>query len=89
MELLAINGIAAIMPGAIADIVNHLLAFLHQLQKPPGQCQILPLIAAANIIDLTHPALMQHGIDGPAIIQNIDPVSYICPISINGYLFAF
>ena len=44
---------------------------------------------AAYVIDLSCPSLMDHQVDSLAVIFHVQPVTYICPVTINRKQLAF
>jgi hypothetical protein len=50
---------------------------------------ILLLVMASYVIDLPCPSLMDHQVDSLAVVFHVQPVAYICPVTINRKRFTF
>src|SRR5262249_21671845 len=46
--------------------------------------QIPPVVAAPDIIGLTHPATPHDGVNGRTVVRDIQPVTPVGPIAIHG-----
>lgn len=83
-ELGRIDGIAPVVARTVGDEGNQALRLAQNLQNRLDDVQIRPLVMAADVIDLPRPALMQNEIDGGAVVIDMQPVTDVFSLAIDG-----
>src|SRR5436190_2100446 len=90
-NLARVDGIAAIVAGAIGDkrfqrVTTRRLTpqFVEQIADAIDDLQVGPLAAATDIILFARPPLLQHGHDSGTVIVHVEPVTNVPAVSIDG-----
>ena len=79
--------------GDVGDEI-HILAFLSSEQTIDGidnhldDVDILPLVESADVVCLSHLALMEYDVDGAGVIHYIQPVAHVLTLAIYRQRFA-
>ena len=71
------------MSESIFDVVNHVVAAAQRVQNAMGQLNVRSLIVATDVVHLTGPAALEYFPDCFAMIDDVNPVSDIEPITIE------
>src|SRR5881296_2629296 len=82
-DLVAVQGIAAVMAGAVSDMPDQRQRLPEQLEDCLGYLLVGPLVDSPDVIDLTWSALVENQIDRPAMILHIEPIALLQPITIE------
>src|SRR5436309_14752008 len=82
-DLVAVQGIAAVMAGAVGYMPDQRQRLPKQLEDRLGHLLVGPLVARSDVIDLTRRALSQDQIDRPAVVLHIEPIALLKPIAIE------
>src|SRR4051812_11705839 len=68
LELARIDGVAAVVAGAVADELDQRIGLVEPAQDRLDHFEIAPLVAGADVINLTGPAAVEDRQDGPAVV---------------------
>src|SRR2546425_12440475 len=82
-DLVAVQGIAAVMAGAVCDVPDQRQRLPEQFEDCLGYLLVGRLVASPNVIDLTRRALAEDQIDRPAMILHIEPIALLKPIAVE------
>ena len=91
LQLGAVDGVAQVVPGAVGHIGNQVerIAFGVAEQAVDGldddldNVDVLPLVEAAYVIGVRHPALVENEVDGAGMVFHIEPVAHVLALAIH------
>ena len=75
LELRAVDGVAAVVAGAVGDPVEVFGVLSHRLQDHAQDGDVVPLAVGADEVGLPHAALGQDVPDGRGVVLGVDPVA--------------
>lgn len=87
LNLLGIDGVAAVVTEPVFDVVDELLAFAKSAEDGFDDLEVAPLVMAADVIDLAIAALTDDQINCFAMVGDVEPVTDVLAIAINGEFF--
>src|SRR5579875_66915 len=79
----AIDGITAIVAGAIRHVANQRFRFTQSLEQGMGQLQVGTFGTAAQVVNLTDPAALPHSENAGTVITNVNPIADILAITVD------
>src|SRR5919198_2862565 len=85
-ELSDLGGIHRVTAGvarAVGHPADERVGLARQSQDFAGQNDVFHLVAAADVVDLAVATPTQDEIDGGAVVDDIEPVSHVAPVSIE------
>ncbi len=78
------------MAGSIGDEGNKLFvrrlfraAFVEEPANQPGDVQVRPFVAAADIVRLARLAAANHRVDAPAVVLDVEPVADVAAVAVD------
>src|SRR5215211_4078536 len=83
-QLVARQGVAAVVAGAVAHVLDQRRVPAGQLQDAPDHVEVLALVRSAHVVGLARTAAEQHGVDGAAEVLHVEPVAYLAPSPYTG-----
>lgn len=83
LELRAVDGVAAVVAGAVGDPVEVLGVAAHRLQDHAQDRDVVPLAICADEVGLPHPALGEDVPDGRGVVLGVDPVSDVLAAAVE------
>ena len=72
------------MAQAVRDKLDQFLRFLKEFQDFLGYCDVLKLVTAPYIVNITQFPHPHHSANGPAVVFHKKPVAHIGSLSIKG-----
>src|SRR5262245_55188480 len=86
LNLRGVDGITAIVPRAILDVLDELVAFAQRGQHETSDFHVGLFVVAADVVDLSRYTAVKHDIDRPAVIFHMQPVANVETIAVDGHL---
>ena len=83
LELRAVDGVAAVVAGAVGDPVEVLGVAAHGLQDHAQDGDVVPLAVGADEVGLPHPALGEDVPDGRGVVLGVDPVADVLALPVE------
>lgn len=83
LELRAIDGVAAVVSGAVGDPVEGLGVLSHRLKDHPEHGDVVLLAICADEVGLPHAALGEDVPDGRGVVLGVDPVADVLTLSVE------
>ena len=83
LELRAVDGVAAVVAGAVGDPVEVLGVASHRLEDHAQDRDVVPLAICADEVGLPHAALGQDVPDGRGVVLGVDPVADVLALSVE------
>ena len=83
LELGGVDGVAAVVAGAVGDPVEVLGVLSHRLQDHAQDRDVVPLAVGADEVGLPHPALGEDVPDGRGVVLGVDPVADVLALSVE------
>ena len=82
-ELGGVDGVAAVVAGAVGDPVEVLGVLPHRLQDHAQDRDVVPLAVGADEVGLPHPALGEDVPDGRGVVLGVDPVADVLAAAVE------
>src|SRR2546425_3504227 len=82
-DLVAVQGIAAVMARAVGDMPDQRQRLSKQLEDRLGHLLVGSLVAGAKVVYLSRLALLEHERNALAVVLHIEPISLLKPIAIE------
>ena len=83
LELRAVDGVAAVVAGAVGDPVEVPGVAAHRLQDHAQDRDVVPLAVRADEVGLPHAALGQDVPDGRGVVLGVDPVADVLAAAVE------
>ena len=83
LELGGVDGVAAVVAGAVGDPVEVLGVAAHRLQDHAKDRDVVPLAVRADEVGLPHAALGEDVPDGRAVVLGVDPVAHVLALPVE------
>ena len=83
LELGAVDGVAAVVAGAVGDPVEVLGVAAHGLQDHAQDRDVVPLAVGADEVGLPHAALREDVPDGRGVVLGVDPVADVLAAAVE------
>ena len=83
LELGAVDGVAAVVAGAVGDPVEVLGVLSHRLQDHAQDRDVVLLAIGADEVGLPHAALREDVPDGRGVVLGVDPVADVLALSVE------
>lgn len=83
LELRAVDGVAAVVAGAVGDPVEVLGVAPHGLQDHAQDRDVVPLAVGPDEVGLPHAALREDVPDGAGVVLGVDPVSDVLAAAVE------
>ena len=83
LEFRAVDGVAAVVAGAVGDPVEVLGVLSHRLQDHAQDGDVVLLPVGADEVGLPHAALGQDVPDGRGVVLGVDPVADVLALSVE------
>lgn len=83
LELRAVDGVAAIVAGAVGDPVEVLVVAPHGCEYHAQDRDVVPLAVGADEVGLPHPALGEDVPDGRGVVLGVDPVADVLAAAVE------
>ena len=83
LELRAVDGVAAVVAGAVGDPVEVLGVAPHRLQDHAQDGDVVLLAICADEVGLPHPALGEDVPDGRGVVLGVDPVADVLALPVE------
>ena len=83
LELRAVDGVAAVVAGAVGDPVEVLGVAAHGLQDHAQHGDVVPLAVGSDEVGLPHAALGQDVPDGRGVVLGVDPVADVLAAAVE------
>ena len=77
LELCAVDGVAAVVSGAVCDPVEVLGVAAHRLEDHAQHGDVVPLPVGSDEVGLPHVALGEDVPDGAGVVLGVDPVAHV------------
>lgn len=82
-QLRAVDGVAAVVAGAVGDPVEVLGVLPHGLQDHAQDRDVVPLAIGSDEVGLPHPALGEDVPDGRGVVLGVDPVAHVLAAAVE------
>src|SRR3989442_12607674 len=82
-DLVAVQGIAAVMARAVGDMPDQRQRLSKQLEDRLGHLLVGSLVAGAKVVYLSRLALLEHERNALAVVLHIDPIALLKPIAVE------
>ena len=83
LELRAVDGVAAVVPGAVGDPVEVLGVAAHRLEDHAQHGDVVLLAVGSDEVGLPHPALREDVPDGRGVVLGVDPVADVLAAAVE------
>ena len=83
LELRRVDGVAAVVAGAVGDPVEVLGVASHRLQDHAQHGDVVPLAVGADEVGLPHAALREDVPDGRGVVLGVDPVADVLALPVE------
>ena len=83
LELRAVDGVAAVVAGAVGDPVEVLGVAAHGLQDHAQHGDVVLLAICADEVGLPHAALREDVPDGAGVVLGVDPVAHVLALPVE------
>ena len=83
LELRGVDGVAAVVAGAVGDPVEVLGVAAHDLQDHAQDRDVVPLAVCADEVGLPHAALREDVPDGAGVVLGVDPVADVLAAAVE------
>lgn len=83
LELRAVDGVAAVVAGAVGDPVEVLGVAAHGREYHAQDGDVVPLAVGADEVGLPHAALREDIPDGRGVVLGVDPVADVLALSVE------
>lgn len=83
LELRAVDGVAAVVAGAVGDPVEVLGVAAHRLEDHAQDRDVVLLAVGADEVGLPHPALREDVPDGRGVVLGVDPVADVLAAAVE------
>ena len=83
LELRAVDGVAAVVAGAVCDPVEVLGALSHSLQDHAQDGDVVLFAVGSDEIGLPHAALGEDVPDGRGVVLGVDPVAHVLALAVE------
>lgn len=83
LELGGVDGVAAVVAGAVGDPVEVLGVLSHRLQDHAQDRDVVPLAVGPDEVGLPHAALGEDVPDGRGVVLGVDPVADVLALSVE------
>ena len=83
LELGGVDGVAAVVAGAVGDPVEVLGVAAHGLQDHAQDRDVVPLAVGADEVGLPHAALGEDVPDGAGVVLGVDPVAHVLAAAVE------
>ncbi len=83
-DLLAAERVAAVVAGAVLDVLDQRLVGAGQLDHPLHHLDVLALVGAADVVGLAGAAVHQHRVDAAAEVLDVEPVADLAAVAVDG-----
>lgn len=83
LELGAVDGVAAVVAGAVGDPVEVLGVLSHRLEDHAQDGDVVPLAVGADEVGLPQAALREDVPDGRGVVLGVDPVADVLALSVE------
>ena len=82
-QLVGGERVAAVVAGAVGDVLDQRLVGAGQLDHPLDHLDVLALVGAADVVGLAGPALHQHRVDAAAEVLDVEPVADLLAVAVD------
>src|SRR2546428_6219189 len=82
-DLVAVQGIAAVMAGAVGAMPDQRQRLSKQLEDRLGHLLVGSLVAGAKVVYLSRLALLENERNALAVVLHIDPIALLKPIAVE------
>ena len=83
MNFGGVDGVAHVVALAVGDVGDEALRLAQLLADELHDVDVPHLVVAAHVIHLTHTALADNEVDGPAVVLYIQPVPDVQPLAVH------
>ena len=83
LQLRAVDGVAAVVAGAVGDPVEVLGVAAHRLEDHAQDRDVVPLAVGPDEVGLPHPALGEDVPDGRGVVLGVDPVADVLAAAVE------
>ena len=83
LELRAVDGVAAVVAGAVGDPVEVLGVLSHRLEDHAENGDVVPLAVGSDEVGLPHAALGEDVPDGRGVVLGVDPVADVLALPVE------
>lgn len=83
LQLRAVDGVAAVVAGAVGDPVEVLGVAAHRLEDHAQDRDVVPLAVGPDEVGLPHPALGEDVPDGRGVVLGVDPVADVLALPVE------
>ncbi len=83
LELRAVDGVAAVVAGAVGDPVEVVRILSHRLEDHAQHGDVVPLAISADEVGLPHAALREDVPDGAGVVLGVNPVADVLAAAVE------
>src|SRR3954452_1275457 len=85
-DLLGAQRVAAVVAGAVGDVLDELLAGARELEDPLDDLDVRTLVGAADVVGLTRRPVLEHVADAAREVLDVEPVAHVHPVAVDRQL---
>src|SRR6202521_2521115 len=78
-----VDGVAAVVPGAVLDVLDERLGLTEQRQHALDDLDVAALAGGAEVVDLPRLALLERGEEPAAVVLDVDPVADVEAVAVD------
>lgn len=83
LQLGGVDGVAAVVPRAVPDPVERVLALAHHFEDHAQHGDVVPLAVRADQVGLADPAPGQDGPHAAGVVLGVDPVAHVLALAVQ------
>ena len=77
VRLMRVDRVAPVMPAPVRNVGDQEFRLAQLGEDPLNDVEVVPLVVAAEVVDLADPALLDSDQDASAMGRDVEPVPYV------------
>ncbi len=83
LDFAGVDRVAAVVPETVGHVTNEATRLAEYVEDEDRNVDVLPLVAAAEIVDLADRAFAQHEVDASTVILDVDPIAHLPTVAVK------